>query len=84
MPATLVVAEPVSQPLTPRRATWLVLRRQEQRTEAEAQQLAQLGGRQRNVLMCNPHEHNHVQFRIMWRTGDRYRRDNGSLAWYAT
>jgi transposase len=36
------VAEPVSQPLTPRRATWLVLRRQEQRTEAEAQQLAQL------------------------------------------
>jgi transposase len=37
-----VVAEPVSQPLTPRRATWLVLRRQEQRTEAEAQQLAQL------------------------------------------
>src|SRR5262247_3450146 len=37
-----VVAEPVSQPLTPRRATWLVLRRAEQRTEAEAQQLAQL------------------------------------------
>jgi len=37
-----VVAEPVSQPLTPRRATWLVLRRQERRTEAEAQQLAQL------------------------------------------
>jgi len=37
-----VVAEPVSQPLTPRRATWLVLRRQEQRTAAEAQQLAQL------------------------------------------
>jgi len=37
-----VVAEPVSQPLTPRRATWLVLRREEQRTEAEAQQLAQL------------------------------------------
>src|SRR5262249_32295930 len=27
-----VVAEPVSQPLTPRRATWLVLRRAEQRT----------------------------------------------------
>src|SRR2546430_2461291 len=37
-----VVAEPVSQPLTPRRATWLVLRRHEQRTEAEDQQLAQL------------------------------------------
>src|SRR5215472_411225 len=37
-----VVAEPVAQPLTPRRATWLVLRRAEQRTEAEAQQLAQL------------------------------------------
>jgi transposase len=34
-----VVAEPVAQPLTPRRATWLVLRRAEQRTEAEAQQL---------------------------------------------
>jgi transposase len=32
-----VVAEPVSEPLTPRRATWLVLRRAEQRTEAEAQ-----------------------------------------------
>src|SRR5262249_7785490 len=37
-----VVVEPVSEPLTPRRATWLVLRRAEQRTEAEAQQLAQL------------------------------------------
>ena len=37
-----VVAEPVAQPLTPRRATWLVLRRAAQRTEAEAQQLAQL------------------------------------------
>jgi transposase len=34
------VAEPVCQPLTPRRATWLVLRRETQRTEAEAQQLA--------------------------------------------
>ena len=33
---------PSSQPLTPRRATWLVLRRAAQRTEAEAQQLAQL------------------------------------------
>src|SRR5436309_4451064 len=37
-----VVAEPVSQPLTPRRATWLVLRREETRRDAEAQQLAQL------------------------------------------
>ena len=36
------VAEPACQPLTPRRATWLVLRRETQRTEAEAQQLAQL------------------------------------------
>jgi transposase len=34
--------EPVCQPLTPRRATWLVLRRETKRTEAEAQQLAQL------------------------------------------
>ncbi len=37
-----VVAEPSWQPLTPRRATWLVLRREEKRTEDEAQQLAQL------------------------------------------
>ncbi len=37
-----VVAEPGSAPLTPRRATWLILRRAQQRTEAEAQQLAQL------------------------------------------
>jgi transposase len=37
-----VVAEPACPPLTPRRATWLVLRRAEQRTEAEAQQLIQL------------------------------------------
>jgi transposase len=36
------VAEPACQPLTPRRATWLVLRRETQRTEAEAQQLTQL------------------------------------------
>jgi transposase len=36
------VAEPVCQPLTPRRATWLVLRREAKRTEAEVQQLAQL------------------------------------------
>jgi len=31
-----VVAEPASPPLTPRRATWLVLGREEQRTETEA------------------------------------------------
>src|SRR5712692_7302317 len=37
-----VVAEPACQPLTPRRATWLVLRREAKRTEAEAQQLTQL------------------------------------------
>src|SRR6266853_2660784 len=36
------VAEPVSQPLTPRRATWLVLRRATQRTAEEVQQLVQL------------------------------------------
>jgi len=37
-----VVAELASPPLTPRRATWLVLGREDKRTEAEAQQLAQL------------------------------------------
>jgi transposase len=36
------VAEPVAQPLTPRRATWLGLRHEAKRTEAEAHQLAQL------------------------------------------
>jgi len=36
------VAEPVCQPLTPRRASWLVLRRETTRTAAETQQLAQL------------------------------------------
>jgi transposase len=36
------VAEPACQPLTPRRATWLVLRRATKRTEAEAQQLTRL------------------------------------------
>jgi transposase len=36
------VAEPSCRPLTPRRAAWLVLRRAEQRTAAETQQLAQL------------------------------------------
>jgi transposase len=39
MPA---VAEPPCQPLTPRRATWLVLRREAKRTEAEVRQLTQL------------------------------------------
>ena len=37
-----VVAEPIAQPLTPRRATWLVLRREPQLTAAETQQLTQL------------------------------------------
>jgi transposase len=37
-----VVAESPYQSLTPRRATWLVLRREEQRTNHETQQLAQL------------------------------------------
>jgi transposase len=36
------VVEPPYQPLTPRRATWLVLRRETQRTTAETQQLTQL------------------------------------------
>jgi transposase len=36
------VVEPVCPPLTPRRATWLVLRRATKRTEAETQQLTQL------------------------------------------
>jgi transposase len=36
------VAEPACQPLTPRRATWLVLRRVAKRTDAESQQLTQL------------------------------------------
>jgi transposase len=43
------VAEPLYQPLTPRRATWLVLRHEETRTEAEAQQLAQLHAQQAEV-----------------------------------
>jgi len=43
------VAEPACQPLTPRRATWLVLRREEQRTPAEAQQLTQLRAQQAEV-----------------------------------
>ena len=36
------VAEPSCQPLTPRRATWLVLRREAKCTPAETQQLTQL------------------------------------------
>jgi transposase len=36
------VVESSSQPLTPRRATWLVLRREAQRTADDAQQLAQI------------------------------------------
>jgi transposase len=43
------VAEPPGQPLTPRRATWLVLRREAKRTEAEAQQLTQLRAQQSEV-----------------------------------
>jgi transposase len=43
------VAEPVCQPLTPRRASWLVLRRETKRTEAEAQQLTQLRAQQGEV-----------------------------------
>jgi hypothetical protein len=35
------VAEPLWQPLTPRRATWLVLRRQDKCTADEARQRAQ-------------------------------------------
>src|SRR5262247_2306764 len=43
------VAEPLCQPLTPRRATWLVLRHEAKRTEGEAQQLAQLREQQAEV-----------------------------------
>jgi transposase len=44
-----VVAEPPCHPLTPRRATWLVLRRETKRTAAEAQQLAHLRAQQAAV-----------------------------------
>jgi transposase len=44
-----VVAEPPYQALTPRRATWLVLRREEQRTAEEAEQLARLRAQQAEV-----------------------------------
>jgi transposase len=37
-----VVAEPTARALTPRRATWLVLRREATRTDAETQQLTRL------------------------------------------
>jgi len=43
------VAEPPCQPLTPRRATWLVLWRAAKRTEAEVQQLAHLRAQQAEV-----------------------------------
>jgi transposase len=43
------VAESPCQPLTPRRATWVVLRRVEKRTDAEAQQLARLRTQQAEV-----------------------------------
>ena len=43
------VAEPVCQLLTPRRAAWIVLRRPTQRSEAETQQLAQLGAQSPQV-----------------------------------
>jgi transposase len=43
------VVEPLCPPLTPRRATWLVLRRPAKRTEAEAQQLTQLHAQQAEV-----------------------------------
>jgi transposase len=43
------VAEPPCQPLTPRRATWLVLRRETKRTDAETQQLTVLRAQQAEV-----------------------------------
>jgi len=43
------VVAPVYQPLTPRRATWLVLRQEAKRTEAEAHQLAQLREHQAEI-----------------------------------
>src|SRR5437773_8744862 len=43
------VAEPACQPLTPRRATWLVLRRETKRTDAETQQLTALRAQQAEV-----------------------------------
>ena len=57
-----VVAESPYQPLTPRRATWLVLRREEQRTDDETQQLTQLRAQHAEVAeaidaragLCHP------------------------------
>ena len=43
------VAEPPCQPLTPRRAIWLVLRRETKRTNAETQQLTALRAQQAEV-----------------------------------
>jgi transposase len=43
------VAEPPCQPLTPRRATWLVLRRETKRTDTETQQLTALRAQQAEV-----------------------------------
>jgi transposase len=43
------VAEPPCQPLTPRRATWLVLRRETKRTDAETHQLTALRAQQAEV-----------------------------------
>jgi transposase len=43
------VAEPLCQPLTPRRASWLVLRRETKRTDAESQQLTALRAQQAEV-----------------------------------
>jgi transposase len=43
------VAEPPCQPLTPRRATWLVLRRETKRTNTETQQLTALRAQQAEV-----------------------------------
>src|SRR6266481_7442177 len=43
------VAEPACQPLTPRRATWLVLRRATKRTDTETQQLTALRAQQAEV-----------------------------------
>jgi transposase len=43
------VAEPLCQPLTPRRASWLVLRRETKRTDAESQQLTMLRAQQAEV-----------------------------------
>jgi transposase len=43
------VVELPSQPLTPHRATWLVLRRETQRTTAETQQLTQLSAQSAEV-----------------------------------